>query len=509
MTSVEVRTAYGVVRGRVEGEAGAAGGRGLAVFWGIPFAQPPVGALRFAAPVAPAAWEGVRDACAFGPPPPQSGPVPVPSEATGDEWLTVNVWSPQARAEGGPLPVLVWMQGGAYVSGFSGDPMYDGARLARRGLVVVTFNYRLGVEGWARIEGAPDNRGLLDQIAALEWVRDNIGAFGGDPDRVTVCGESAGAGSIATLLAVRPAAGLFRRVVAQSVPGMYCTPALAADFTAALAERLGVAPTVAGLGAVEPQRLAAEISGFLRELPAHGDRWGRAAHLAAPFSPVLDGELVPEAPWQALKDGRANGVELLTGHTQHEFRLFLAMMGLPTFTEEQADAALRRFAPAPEGPAAYRAGFPGATPTELFETVHSDVLFRMPTARLAETNAAAGGTTYLFELTWPAPVRGGEYGACHSLDVPLLFGTFDSPDGRMLLGEDPGDEARALATEIQDAWVAFVKDGNPGWAPYDTEGRLARVFDGKGGADAVVYPEEVSRRIWADAEIEPFGLPGK
>ncbi|MEU8887958.1 carboxylesterase family protein [Streptomyces sp. NPDC048442] len=507
MTSVEVGTAYGVVRGRVEQE--------LAVFRGIPFAQPPVGELRFAAPVVPDAWDGVRDADAFGPPPPQSGPALVPSAATGDDWLTLNVWSPQHRSEGEALPVLVWFQGGAYISGASSDPMYDGAQLARQGVVLVTFNYRVGAEGWARIEGAPDNRGLLDQLTALEWVRDNIGSFGGDPARVTVCGESAGAGSIATLLTVERAAGLFRRAVAQSVPGMYCTPEFASDFTAALTDRLGVAPTVAGLGAVAPERLAEEIGGFLREMPAHGDRWGRAGHLAAPFSPVLDGELVPETPWQALRDGRANGVELLTGHTQDEFRLFLAMMGSPEFSEAAADIALRRFAPTAkggedfDGPAAYRAAFPGATPGELFETVQSDVLFRMPTARLAEANAAAGGTTYLFELTWPAPGMGGALGACHSLDVPLLFGTFDSPSGRMVLGENPGDEARALSAEIRDAWVAFVKDADPGWAPYDAEGRRARVFDGKGSAAAVPYPEEASRRIWAGADIEPFDLPEK
>ncbi|MFI5808324.1 carboxylesterase/lipase family protein [Streptomyces sp. NPDC051561] len=505
MASVDVRTDHGVVRGRSE--------RGLAVFRGIPYAQPPVGELRFAAPRPPEPWEDVREADAFGPPSPQSIPLPGIEPAPGDGWLTANVWTPLPDPAGepgsDPLPVLVWIHGGAYVAGSSSDPMYDGADLARQGLVVITVNYRVGAEGWAHVEGAPDNRGLLDQLAALTWVRDNIGAFGGDPDRVTVCGQSAGAGSIATLLVSPPAAGLFHRAIAQSVPGMYCTPAFAADFTAALAERLGVAPTVAGLGALAPQQLADEIGLFMRELPAHGDRWGRAAHLGAPLAPVLDGVLVPQTPWQALRDGRTPGVELLTGHTKDEFRMFLLMTGRTEFTDAEADAALTRFAPLPEGPAAYRAGLPSATPFELFDTVHADTLFRMPTAHLAEANAAAGAATYLYELTWPAPSMGGVLGSCHALEVPLLFGTFDSPAARMVLG-DPTDEARALAEDIRDAWVAFAKSGDPGWTAYHPHhGRNTRVFDGKGSAPAVPYPEEVSRRIWEGAEIEPFGVAGE
>ena len=181
----------------------------------------------------------------------------LPRDAAGDDWLTVNVWSPEP-VPGAGLPVMVWIQGGAYAFGMSGLPEYDGGRLARDGgVVVVTFNYRVGVEGFAQIEGAPANRGLLDQVAALEWVRDNIRAFGGDPDRVTVFGESAGAGSVAALMAMPRAAGLFRRAVAQSVPGTFFTPELAADIAAAFAAELGLRPTVADLSAVAPAELSA------------------------------------------------------------------------------------------------------------------------------------------------------------------------------------------------------------------------------------------------------------
>ena len=197
-----VRLDSGSVRGRTED--------GLAVFRGMPFARPPVGELRLAAPMPVDPWEGVRETVAFGPPPPQSRVMGAPAaQDTDGDWLTVNVWSPDLGAA--RLPVMVWIHGGGYVYGWSGDPLFDGATLARDGVVVVTFNYRLGAEGFGHFPGAPANRGLLDQVAALRWVQDNIAAFGGDPGRVTVFGESSGAGCIAALMAMPRAAGLFRR----------------------------------------------------------------------------------------------------------------------------------------------------------------------------------------------------------------------------------------------------------------------------------------------------------
>ena len=179
----------------------------MAVFRGIPYAQPPVGELRLAAPRPVPGWSGVREALAFGPPPPQGGHFGMDALSPGaadDDWLTVNVWSPEPEPGAG-LPVMVWIQGGGYEIGMSGLPEYDGGRLAREGrVVVVTLNYRVGAEGFAQLEGAPANRGLLDQVAALEWVRDNIAAFGGDPARVTVFGQSAGGGSVAALLGDGP-----------------------------------------------------------------------------------------------------------------------------------------------------------------------------------------------------------------------------------------------------------------------------------------------------------------
>ncbi|MBB5122307.1 carboxylesterase [Streptomyces eurocidicus] len=493
-----VRTVEGLVEGRRRQEH--------AVFRGIPYARPPVGALRFAAPVPLRPWEGKRQAAEFGPPPPQSVPhagPPAGSPAAGTDWLTLNVCTPDPGAAG--LPVLVWIPGGAYVAADSSDAMYDPAALAAAGLVAVSVNYRVGAEGFALLDGAPPNRGFLDQIAALEWVRRNIAAFGGDPGRVTVAGQSAGAGSIAALLTMEPARGLFRRAITHSVPGWYCTRALAEQVAGALAERLGAAPTAAALSGVDPWRLAGELTALGAELPGRHESWGRLARAGIAVFPVVDGEVLSETPWPALAGGRAGGTELLVGHTRDEFRLFSVMTGrLGTFTDADARTALELFAPAPDGAAAYRAAHPGASAEELLETVYSDALFRMPSLRLAEANAAAGGTSFLFELRLNSPAMGGVLGACHSLDVPLAFGTLDSPTGRGLVGDLPTPGTLAVSRELQRAWIRFATTGAPGWAAHRPGERLTRVLEDE--PRTMPYPEEASRRIWEGRAPAPFDL---
>ncbi|WP_043263351.1 carboxylesterase family protein [Streptomyces sp. CT34] len=490
-----VRTAEGVVRGRRR--------QGHAVFRGIPYAAPPVGALRFAAPAPAPRWDGTREAAEFGPAAPQSGPVQARAEERTD-WLTLNVRTPDPGAAG--LPVLVWIHGGGYLAGTSSDPVYDPTALVAAGLVVVSINYRVGAEGFAFLDGAPANRGFLDQIAALHWVRRNIAAFGGDPGQVTVAGQSAGAGSIAALLTMRPVRGLFRRAITHSVPGGHCTPALAERITVALARRLGTAPTAGALSGISPQRLAAELTSLGAELPRYLESWGPISRTGVAVHPVVDGEVLAVSPWQPPGGGRSGGgIELLVGHTRDEFRLFSVMSGRAKgFTEEEARTALALFAPAPGGPAAYRAAHPEATPGELLETVCSDALFRMPSLRLAQANAAAGGTSFLFTLRLPSPALGGALGACHSLDLPLAFGTLDSPTGRDLVGDPPTPGARAVSRELQQAWVRFATTGDSGWPAYTPDRRLTRVLDAE--PTTAPYPEEASRRIWEGHAPAPFDL---
>lgn len=503
----EVVVGPGRVRGRYES--------GVFAFRGIPYAQPPLGDLRFKAPERPAAWDGVRDARGFGPLAPQP-PRPggeTPPDSTG-EWLTVNVWTPDLGASG--LPVMVWIHGGAYLFGSSAEPVYDGTRFAMAGTVLVTCNYRLGVEGFGQIPGAPANRGLLDLVAALRWVSENIEAFGGDPDNVTVFGESAGAGAIAALLTMASTdadhntGGLFRRAIAQSVPGTFFTPELAADVTAAVAAEAGLPATLEALAAATPALLASASGRVTARMREFG-QWGAVRLTDTPFSPVVDGDVLPRAPWQALLAGAARDVELLTGHNRDEYRLFIVASGrLGKISEQDAATILDAFSPAPGGAAGYRGGYPEASPGRLFELVFSDWLFRMPTLHLAQAHAASGGTTFLYELRAEAPALDGVLGACHALDVPLLFGppgpAGNAPPGisDMLLGGSPPASLVALGDHMRDEWVRFAADGDPGWAPYGTEHRTTRIYDVP--PDVLSYPEETSMRLWQRHRFGVLGL---
>jgi para-nitrobenzyl esterase len=488
ITEPVVRTGGGLVRGQRAAEQGDR----VAVFRGIPFARPPVGDLRFAAPIPAGRWDGVREAVAFGPPPPQSGQqltplAPSPPGTDPDDWLTVNVFSPDLGAAG--LPVMVWIYGGAYRSGASSQLGYDGRLLARQNVVVVTFNYRVGVEGYAYLPGVPANRALLDQMAALRWVQENIAAFGGDPHRVTVFGESAGAGAIAALLVMPAAAGLFRRAIAQSVPGTFFSPELAAEVTAAIAAEAGLPATTEAFAAADPARLAAAADAV--HPAGHLDRWGLAAHTGTPFSPVVDGEVLPASPWRAVAAGAGRNIDLITGHNRDEFRLFTELSNRRgRITAEQASHALVGLAGA-DGEAAYREAYPGADPETLFELVNSDWLFRMPTLHLAQAHAAAGGRTFLYEVSYPASAAG--FGSCHAIDVPLVFGDYRG-FGRMLFGPEPPPSAVRLGDLMRSQWAAFAADGDPGWPPYAPGSRTTRIFDDP--PDVGSYPETASMHLW-------------
>ncbi len=503
--SPTVRTSAGVVRGRFE--------ESVAVFRGIPFAAPPVGANRFQAPRPVQPWDGVREADVFGPAPPQSRlGLPAPVHGTDlvrhdpDDWLTLNVWTPDPGAAG--LPVMVWIYGGAYRMGSSDEPDTDGTALAGTGVVVVSANHRVGVEGYAQLDGAPANRALLDQVASLRWVQSEIAAFGGDPSRVTVFGESAGAGAIAALLVMPSAAGLFAQAVAQSVPGTFFTPRLARDVSTELLAPLGREPTASALADMAPQRLLDALSQLdVRMLSLH--RWGLVSHTPTPFSPVVDGEVLPTDPWTGLAAGAARDVPLLTGHNRDEWRLFLVMGGeVGTVTDEKAATAMEVFGPTPDAGHRIRAAYPRATAEELFVLARSDRMFRMPSLHLAAAHTAGGGRSHLYELTWRSPAAGGVLGACHGLDIPLVFGVLARGRAGLLVGVPPAPEAVEISAQMQAAWTAYARDGDPGWPVYDERRRMTRVFDigERGGVRS--YPEEVSRRLWEGAAPWVIDLQG-
>ncbi len=486
----EVRTDAGAVRGSCD--------KGVAAFRGIPYALPPVGAHRFGHPVPPASWDGVRETKVFGPPSPQAG---ASDSEVNASWLTLNVWSPGLGAAG--VPVMVWIHGGRYLEGYSANPHQNGATLAACGVVVVSLNYRVGAEGFARIAGAPNNRGLLDQIAALRWVQDNITAFGGNPHNVTVFGQSAGGGSVASLLTMPASAGLFTRAIAQSVPGTFFTERLAATISDEIAGELGAQATTTDLQRFSPQALVAASERLLQRMPHFVDAWGPMALTPTPFSPIVDGATLPETPWRALAGGTSNSIDLLVGHTRDEYSLFH-----PWHDNDVPDGLLtdtiQRIAPISCRPGDYRAAYPDASATELYEIVNADWLFRMPCEHLAAAHHAGDGTARVYELAWSF---NPDEGASHSLDMLLVFGTLTRNDITSHPTALPGaaDEYEQLSRNMRTDWVDFATHGAPSWPPYEPPGtRTTRIYS----ADTTdrPYPEESSRRLWAHHKFYALDL---
>jgi len=397
---------------------------------------------------------------------------------------------------------MVWIHGGAYLGGGTATPSFEGSHLAVEGdVVVVTVNHRVGMEGYAQIGGAPANRGLLDVVAALQWVRDNIAGFGGDPDRVTIFGQSAGAGAVAALLAMPAASGLFHRAIAQSVPGTFLTSALASAITAKVADELGCAPTVAELSQVDPVELAEAADRVANSMLQYADSWGTVAETNTPFAPVVDGEVLPTDPWTALRTGRAADVPLIVGHTRDEFRAFTRSSGtVPEITPDQADHAVRLFGPGNDVRAYYGVLAASGTPTDpttVFETVNSDWLFRMPSAQLAEVGSGRSAPTYLFELAYTVPRHGGILGAPHSSDHPLIFGNFKGGVADRMYVQPVGAQTERLGRRMRRDWAGFAHTGDPGWDPFTTDGMQTMVYDTESGQ--LRYPHART--------LQAYGLP--
>ncbi|MFE2015508.1 carboxylesterase/lipase family protein [Streptomyces sp. NPDC059491] len=485
----EARTRAGALRGSLKD--------GVAAFLGIPYARPPVGALRFRAPEPAEPWEGVREATAFGPTapkrpyaPPLDALLPDPSVA-GDGCLNLNVWAPwdgsgpsdDAVAAGG-RPVMVWIHGGSLVHGSSSVPVYDGTAFARDGVVLVSVNYRLGVEGFGVFPDAPANPGLRDQIAALGWVRENIAAFGGDPERVTMFGESAGAISIAALLASPLAEGLFRRAVLQSGAPMALPLAGARRTTEAVAARLGVPATAEAFGRVDREHL----------LAAQTEVTGKGSPLTGghSFQIAVDGEVLPRDPAEALAAGASEGVDVLMGTTTEEYRLWFVPGGVADRIGSLTQRLLLWKTGVPSRTArVYRAGRRREKPGEVLGAIATDKLLRIPLNRLADARLRAGapGGTHLYEFGWRSPVLG--LGACHALELGFVFDTLDLPETRALTGPDA---PRELATAMHAAWTAFAATGDPGWRAWDAA-RPVMTF-GPGAPSLVEAPREAERLAW-------------
>lgn len=495
------RTRNGEIKGRVVD--------GVHTFLGVPYAAPPVGPLHLCPPQPARPWTGPRDTTIFGAEPYQLRPPPevqalVPDPAIpGPDCLNLNVWTPALDAA--RRPVMVWIPGGAFEAGTGAT--YDGSRFARDGVVCVTINYRVGIEGFVYLPDEVANLGLLDQVEALKWVRDNIAAFGGDPGNVTIFGESAGAMSVGTLLAVPRAEGLFRRAIAQSgAAHAVLTAADARRMAQHLAEFLEVPATREALAAVTPERLLEAHAELKSRIIAHPDPavWGgNVVASATLWQPTIDGDVLPANPLERIAAGASAGVDLIVGTNTEDWRLFTAANGLGQITEAVLTGPVAKHGfstlaayglPADRALAAYRAAYPGAAPALLLAAVQTDWWVRIPAIRLAEARASGPGRTYMYEFAWPSPAFNGLLGACHALEIPFVFDTLDKGANQMmggLLGPSP---PQALATAMHRAWVSFARTGDPQWPRYETSRRATQRFNAV--SQVVDDPRARERAFW-------------
>lgn len=458
-----VVTTSGAVRGRWR----ESGGARSAAFLGVPFAEPPVGDLRFAAPQRRTPWDGVRDAAEYGPtaqPEQLVAVTTIPEPSTpGDDVLNLNVFTPAPGDRSAQLPALVWIHGGGFMAGCQNSSWYDGSTFNRDGIVTVSIGYRLGAEGFLRLPGSPDNRAALDWVAALTWVQENIAEFGGDPSRVTIAGQSAGGGAVLALLTMPAAQALFSRAMSISGALRIAPLAEAAHTTRRFAEAVGRPATPASLAHLSRAQLHDAVKAV---------SVGPGGIPTIVLAPYADGDTFPTDVLDAVRRGLGGEKPLLLGTTAHEFAmagagvaddlpdaaLVAALTGIGLDPQDAATAA------------AERTGSPGA----LVGQAVTDVTFRRPALEVAEARAAAGAApTWLYEFAWPSAAPGTDGLSFHCLDLPFWW---DRLDGERVVDATGPGAPQELATAMHDAMTGFVTGGSPGWPAFDLATRAGRVL---------------------------------
>lgn len=471
-------------------------------FRGIPYAAAPFGALRFKAPQPHPGWSGDRDATVTGPTSPQNEPafrgrgfnyraVFCPGWVRGEEILNLNIWTPDLDAR---APVMVYIHGGAFDHGNGAVPMYDGTRFAEDGIVLVTINYRLGLEGFLKLEGGDTNVAIADQIAALSWVRSNIRRFGGNPDNVTIFGESAGGASVNLLLTAPGARGLFHKAISQSgiAPG-----APGADYadavTRAVSAELGLAPTVAAFRDLRKETLLEVVAKVAMKksdplLASEGTLIAR---------PHGDGVVLPANVRQAFEAGAADGIKIIWGFNSDEATLFTVPSGLHA---KATLADVERYAasvhPDPDRLIAFVRGRIGqdATPGQMRDRMQSWAMFGAGSVWAAGEHAQNGGDAWLYEFAWKSPQLDGMIGASHLVELPYVFDILGNPNIPAMLGDEAPQN---LADEMHGRWVAFAKHGDPCWPKFNRGEALSMTFDAETKVEAHRHDEEY--QVWHPA----------
>jgi para-nitrobenzyl esterase len=488
-----IKTRSGKIQGYLE--------NGIEIYKGIPYAEPPIGDLRFCPPVANKPWDDVLDATKFGPCSYQ-GYLPIEeiiikSEPESEDCLSLNIWTP--ASDDNKRPVLFWIHGGSFIRGSAREPMYDGSRLARRGdVVVVSINYRLGALGYLYMADVTANVGQLDQILALEWVRDNIELFGGDPNNVTVFGESAGAYAVVTLPAMPAADGLFHRIIAQSCPEVDATAT--EKFTRGLMRQLKLKRgDIDGLRKIPAEEILKAQDEYHKKIPNEG----------LPFRPMIDGETLPIQPLKAFKKGDCRKFELMIGTNLDEMKFlffdpnfekmveavgeniipgYLATIGIDNIRSKEILDIYKK----------EREGKLSNETKELVSALYTDFGMRIQKIRLLEVHSKHQSNSFNYIFTWPSPMREGSLGAFHGLEMPFVFGTCDTPSMEDLTGK--GQEVTSLSEKMMDAWISFARTGNPNhkgipeWAPYNVNTRKTMFFGKE--IKSVDAPFDRERAAW-------------
>ncbi len=494
------------------------------VYRGIPYASPPTGKLRFQPPRPAPPIRGTYDCKKFRPsclqPPsevfPQTGPT-----GMSEDCLYLNIWTPAPDSKG--RPVMVWIHGGAFMTGSGAFPFYDGATLVRDDVVVVTINYRLGPFGFLHLPALfgdraaeSSNLGLKDQLAALGWVKEHIADFGGNPENITVFGESAGGMSVGALLAAPSARGFFGKAIAQSGAAHNALPenaaARVAESFSRYFEEITERPSKS-LEALMEAPAEAILDATMKMMAAFGDSASATdSHTAdrplpggpeilLPFQPVVDGIFLPDRPIDAIREGAASGIPLITGTTRDEYMLFTMFdRGFQSLSRDKVIRRIERFvdgAVALQLAGSTAADRPSCDAGQLFDyyedrlasenrphepkhvwaAVATDAMFRVPAIRLADAQSRyAKARMYIFDFE--SPMAGGAFGSCHALEIPFVFGNLDNPIAKLFCGE--GEEVRKLSLEMRSCWTKFASDGVPEgprlgvWPEYEPDASPAR-----------------------------------
>lgn len=474
-----VETTNGPVRGRFEASL-------VQAFKGLRYAAPPVGPLRFRPPQPLEKWTEVVDADRFGNAAIQSlgqGDAPF-DEKYSEDCLFLNVWTRDLK---GKMPVMVWLHGGGFSTGAAGRPTYWGDHFARDGVVLVSVNHRLNVFGFTQL---PDSwgpeyassglAGMLDIVAALEWVKANIAKFGGDPGNVTIFGESGGGAKVSLLLGMPSAKGLYQKAIIQSGAALNAAPrAYATALGGALTDVLGVrAGDVAGLAAVDTQKIFASQESAVQQVRS----LEAAGFLTGGFTPSIDGKALPRGPFTPEAAAMAADIPLIIGTNKDEGTMFaMRGPGTPEPTEADFENRVRSAYPdkADKMIAALRAAYPTYSPGDLITAMTGNQMFWVDTIKLAERKLRQSAPLWMYRMDWETPALGGRLKAGHAVELSFVFNTHENI--RDFVG--PGDGPARMAAQMHSAWVAFAKNGTPqapaipAWPQYDLARRQTMIFN--------------------------------